>query len=58
MYPKAAGFVSMVVPSTNDANSNLSRNAKSSRNAQVCQPFSIKYHPLDSTKTLKKLGVS
>ena len=60
MYPKAAGFASMVVPSANDAKFKPSRNAKSLRNARVCQPFSIKNHPLDSTKTqfslLPRLG--
>jgi hypothetical protein len=34
-------------------NSNPSRNAKSLSNVRVCQPFSIKNHPLVSTKTNK-----
>jgi hypothetical protein len=32
-------------------NSSPNRNAKSLCNPQVCQPFSAKNHPLDSTKT-------
>jgi hypothetical protein len=38
-------------------NSNPSGNAKYLTNAPVapvCQPFGLKNHPLDSTKTLKK----
>ena len=35
-------------------NSNPSRNAKYLHNAPLCQAFSRKIHPLDSTKTLKK----
>ena len=34
-------------------NSTPSRNPQSPRDARVCQPFSPKNHPLDSTKTLK-----
>jgi hypothetical protein len=38
-------------------NSNVNRNAKSLRAARVCQPFNIKTHPLDSTKTPKNWAI-
>jgi hypothetical protein len=51
-YPKAAGFASLLVPSTIDGKFHPNRNAKSLRNAWVSRVVSPENHPLDSAKTL------